>query len=381
MERIIALLLLLAAAFPGSAQEVPTPERLDTLTYLHYIAGEWEEIVALKADANALEYDHYVWRIRSGTAHYYTENYHQSVRDFERALEFWPESEEALAWLYFAYKGAGRFGDALLLKRDHELVLTPDSIPDGSRVYTINAEGGAKMSTLDSIGTMRWTAAGASHPLGKTTYLYHGLANLQQDFYWGGLSQYQYYLRMFVPIDMGWVMEPSMHIVYVAPEEFDNYTDVHANLQFTRSLYQWKIGGGFGFGSYNGTDQVQLNGTGAWYPLGSYRLEVAAEGLLTVNSDSSQASIAPRATWWPGTWWYVGARGRIGELTNFTSDRAYAVNNSIYATRSQWGLNAGFIVKQQHEVYLMYNESTKYEHFLDQEFTYRSIVAGLKIRL
>lgn len=68
-------------------------------------------------------------------------------------------------------------------------------------------------------------------------------------------------------------------------------------------------------------------------------------------------------------------------MTNFYSDRASVVNNSIYATKSQWGLHAGLIIKQKHELYVLFQQSAKHEQFLNEDFTFNTLVGGIKFRL
>ena len=140
----VFVILLFIGLVPGiaSAQQKLSFQEIDRLTLESFNQGDWHEVVRVANIGYSLGIDYFYLRLRSGIALYNLEKFERAIRDFKKALGYSENDALTLEYLYYAYKGAGRHGEASMLIRNMPLSLKDRMIPADKSLFA-SAEGGA----------------------------------------------------------------------------------------------------------------------------------------------------------------------------------------------------------------------------------------------
>lgn len=112
MRRLI-LILLLFSGVVAHGQEL-TFKQVDTTTNNQYLRGDWRELTVSGREALDAGIDYYYLQMRIAYAWFSMGRYRQAIKHYRNALNHNSSDHLANEYLYYSYKYAGRYNDALL---------------------------------------------------------------------------------------------------------------------------------------------------------------------------------------------------------------------------------------------------------------------------
>lgn len=99
--RILTLALSLLIASAVNAQVSWTPAYVDSITYQYYLEGDWDRVIQTGNCAVDSGIDFKFLQQRMGYAHYLKSDFYESMRHYEKALQYDPSDQVSILYLYY----------------------------------------------------------------------------------------------------------------------------------------------------------------------------------------------------------------------------------------------------------------------------------------
>lgn len=245
--KVIYLILLHCVTIRGVVvtADAQTPAgifRADALTYRYYLEQKWDSLTNAGKNFIRDGIDFYYLRMRLGIAYYEKNNYSLAIPHFRKALQFDPNNQVALEYLYYSYLFLNRDMDAHLTGKgltpetQERLGIQPRFITSLSTDYTYRTfrpepysfpvpdltEG--KQQIPEQMHNLNLTLTQFA---GKRIRLIHSFTNFkQQSTYYEKTSardylfeawsnQYQYYLNLSFLVVPGFAVSTWGHYIYL----------------------------------------------------------------------------------------------------------------------------------------------------------------------
>lgn len=366
----VVLCIMLMSAPAALAQSSASYEE-DT-RYLYDMA-RWTALVQLSKRALDAGFETYSIRYRYSVALFETGRWNEAEQSLERTIELNPFDGDARTMLRDLYLRTGRHNEA-------------DRIRKVPFVRMFAIEYGQKSSDSDDVGILQYADLSLRHRLAKGSSVTWSVGGLDQDVYWGSISQRQGYAR----IDQAF---RSNFTLTVAATALEYSYDVVAN----------------------GTSDQDIAWTGS-VELGKrfQDLAVVAQASITDVYDRKNRQLGVKLDTYPGLWaswrvsvnpflvadeslskrgisasvhWYgrhnaeLAISGYSSDAFNVVEDAGYIVNNSLDRTRYRVGLYAQRNIVRRVPVFSLVQYERKEERFFG--FWYNSVnwFVGIKYQL
>lgn len=265
----LVMILLLFFAGLANAQLENDFRRVDSSMYHASISENWDEVIQVGKEALRHDIDYYYLRMRMGLAYFNKQNYRNSAKQMEKALEFNPEDPLAKEYLYYALIYSGQDDEATWASsRWSQSFKNEKGIKNSKVIESIFLEAGPEFSNnydknemgklpqyltyreQDLYGNNFYSHLGFSLNPGKRISLYAGYSNLTisrqatvqytwekpdsvMNYVWGfekyfpsepgleqavydyNISQNSFYLNARILLGKGWSLTPSIHYIHV----------------------------------------------------------------------------------------------------------------------------------------------------------------------
>ena len=117
------LIILSLISFPLRAQQKIDAQKMDSLSYNYYMAGDWKQLIEIGkiADENSIDFMYLQQRL--GYANFMLGNNYSAIKHYSNALKFDPADQISHTYLYYAAIQVGDNDMAMF----HASKLTPES--------------------------------------------------------------------------------------------------------------------------------------------------------------------------------------------------------------------------------------------------------------
>ena len=386
MYRLTLIIVLLVAALGATGQN--NPARIDSVTWQHYIANDWDGVLSATRASLRDGIDFYYLRVRAGKATFEKKQYRLAVSHFAEAIRQNPNDDFVNYWHYQSLLMDGRSDEAdaffATLGREATQRLELDPRPAVSFVlaeaqYSASRDAAtlqeAPLSPSDYLayrGVYReqtYTGVGIDHRVNPTFHLFHGLSHLgierthlfqttpdNQYLYEGKVSQVQYFLQGRFQLRKGWGLQASATLLggYSDAAYYtetangmagilpDRYVigDRQVSAAISRSGTWLEPALGFTLGSVGGFTQTQATSRLSVYPLRNANLVLTTQ--FDMHHDGGDDRWKPilqqHLTLKTGPVWWI-AEAASGDIRNFTTLGGYVVYNQPETIKQIKGLS------------------------------------------
>lgn len=317
---IVLLVVLLLNGKPGLGQEKPTFNELDSLTYIQYQNGQWNELIKTGNQALSAGFDYYYLRMRMGIAWFMLERYRLAANHFERALSFNSADPVAFGYLQKCYAWSGMETEAAYMNKRFPyaakstgeknqiirdaIFLTGFSFSESdNKLPGLNLSGDAGIyGEVNLSGNMFFMHAGINYSPRPDLLWFLGFTNTQlakhQRIVAVGLDtinrsytllQNQVYASVPVHLAKGWQIAPALNLVritdrpvmvsydtlnlrYIVDTASSSQTNYVASLKAMKNLTYLGLGASFGFSHMPVSDQLQMSFEINTYPFANLNL-------------------------------------------------------------------------------------------------------------
>ena len=390
---------------------------LDKITSDLYLTGDWEGLIDLTKKINTDHFTTYETEYRLAVAYYSTGNYFDSAAQFEHIIaKYNIKNDLILEYLYYSYLFSGRQQDALLVAKDLPFHLQVKTDTKKYRfIDQITAEGGLKLSDSEDLGinNLTYFNAGIGQQLGYKTLLKHAFTNISQDYIDFNYKQKEYYGSIRYQMGKGLTLIPSYHYVNTAEEELsyvpnssfgknkpmnsqETETSSTAHAEIKTNIFhlavkkQWNrffISPNIIYittnnnqtGNYNKM-QYGLN-TGLSLKPTHDKLWIGGGVDLIANDYDNNLIWNAKAYYGIGTKAYLYLRYLSANTSDFVLEDAMYYYNSVSVMKDNLSATFGYRFSPKFLWYLNYQFENAKDIDHDLNFTYNTIITGLKIDL
>jgi tetratricopeptide (TPR) repeat protein len=204
-------------------QEVPDFKYYDSLTYILYTDGKWDELIVLGNEAVSKGVDYKYLRQRIGYAYFVRGDYYGALSEFEKALSFDSFNQFTLEYLYYSLLYTGKEEYAGLIEKKLNPVLRKTlGIEQTELVRSLELEYNFKYAGTMLRSNPQYYRLGAGTKLGHRVSLmqsiskYNQVVEIQQD----GLamvlsnSQTEYYSLLNLQVKNHLVARAGYHYLH-----------------------------------------------------------------------------------------------------------------------------------------------------------------------
>jgi tetratricopeptide (TPR) repeat protein len=387
-KNIILLFLLMLSEF-ALAQDHKDFAYYNQETYTLYTEANWTKLIPLAKESLKNGHDSYYIRMRLGIALYEQKKYIQAKKQFEKALDHFPLSDDARSYLYYCF---------LLLGRNQEAMHHSDTAGLKPNFFqSALFEPGIKLSDNQaSTRDTKFVFIGLNHNFGRSVSFFHGYQRLSSDFayaisgpsgpgYGGGngqesiysIDQNEYYATLNIFAGQGFYVSPAFHVLHVLLDEGNSNNHVYS-IQLAKWLGLVKLYGGYSYAAINDQKQTQTEGGMILYPRGNTNLYLQTQA--TYHLQNSIGNIV----WYnkvgvkvfPGTW--VDFFMSAGDMINFSELNSLVVYNQLDVIKSRWGFSIHQLLGK-HAMYLKYIRENKEEFNTAIPFAHHDIILGINL--
>ncbi len=384
MRLTIVILCTLAWLNKAQAQEL-TYASADDSTYQQLISKRYKALIITGKQALAQHIDFYYLRMRLGIGYYNQQQYRLALPQFEAANKMNPAEVTCQEYLYYSYLLVGRTQDANALASTlsnemqtrinyHKTIIDAVTLGVGTGFNNNVATG--KSTTIigaENIygsalyqGNTAFYSALVTHTLANRLQLMYGFSgfniaslgvvNTPNDFKTIAFNNtnYQYNLGANYQLRHGFNASVGAGVY---PQNFSNYSgEFNATLNSydfkTTTTHQNSWAGtatigkqgrylhgllGVAMGNFVSTNQLQLEGTLVYYPLGNNNLyEISA---ITYKTESNQFIISQKAGGKLFKWLWIEAKASYGNHSNYISQGGFLTYNTADALQLIAGMD------------------------------------------
>lgn len=101
------LIILSLISFPLRAQQKIDAQKMDSLSYNYYMAGDWKQLIEIGKIANESDVNFKYLQQRLGYANFMLGNYFSAIKHYSNALKFDPTDQISHTYLYYAANQVG----------------------------------------------------------------------------------------------------------------------------------------------------------------------------------------------------------------------------------------------------------------------------------
>lgn len=390
MHKILILTAFFAISNLALAQEQRDFAFYNNETYALYMKANWEELIPMAKESLKNGFDSYYIRMRFGIAFYEQKKYTQALKQFEHALDFFPESPDAKSYMHYCYR---------LLDRSKEAFLYGSENDENPKIFqSLYFEPGIKLSDNEALTRNTYYAfIGLNHEFGKRISLFHGYQRLESDFAYistinggpgpgGGMLQSEsiykvfqneYYGALSFFIGNGFYLSPAYHYQGVKGDGYLSYNNV-GSIRLTKWAGKFKIHAGYYYSDINNLNQQQVELGVTFYPFGNTNLSLQTQATNHIQENISTSvyynKLGVKVS--PTTW--LEASISYGDMINFSELNSYVVYNQLDKITSRWGVSINQLLGK-HVLYLSYVRENKEEYSTEIPFSHNDIIVGLNL--
>lgn len=373
MKLVIVTVVVAISMMSGVPVMAQSSASFEEDTRYLYDMARWAALAQLSERALDAGFETYSIRFRYSTALIETGRWNEAEQSLKRTIDLNPFDRDARTMLRDLYLRTGRHNEADRIRKVPFL-----------RMFAI--EYGQKSSDTDDVGILQYADVSLRHRLAAGSSVTWSVGGLQQDVYWGSISQRQGYAR----IDQALWSNFSLTAAVTALE------------------YAYDV-------ASDGTSDEDMAWTGS-VELGKrfQDLAVVAQASLTDVYDRTSRQLGVKLDTYPGMWaswrvsvnpfivaddslskrgistsvhWYgrhnaeLAISGYSSDAFNVVEDAGYIVNNSLDRTRYRVGFYAQRNVVRHVPVFSLVQYERKEERFFG--FWYHSVnwFVGIKYQL
>lgn len=364
------------------AQQPPDSRKMEDSTYALFLKKEWKQLA--KAGNYALKHgmDYHLIRTRLGIAAYEQQHYRRAIKHFRAAQKFNSNDPLTNECLYFSSLFAGRESDARLTAK-----LLPDSVKRkyGIKQYKafdfIYSEGGIKHSSKqDSVKDFTYYHQGINHHVGYRVSIYQGFTGLNGRYYWGSFGQLQYYISCSVRPFWGFTVTPALHFLWINALPHLRETPMLASLELKKSFRFAELSASGSYSNLAGAEQLQQGISALIYPFAGQKLALAGTAFRQQVKGNESYVYLPSLLMQPLKWLHINLQYYYGNTLNLNEANGLFVNNSIDLTKQKISLLLNIYLNKWLSVYLFLQQEQKTEKFFKADYTFNTIIGGIKIR-
>ena len=214
------IIFLLSCNIIAKSQETLEFRKLDSLTYLYYQNGEWDNLIRLGTQAINQNIDYKFLRQRLGYAYFIKSDYIESRKNFLKAYSFDSYDTFTLTYLYYSYLNSGKpeyaayFAGKLNKDIRNKLPFSNYQL-----IESIDLEYNYKFSDAISRSDPRYYHLGINSRFGSGFQLYQMVSNYKQQFsiqYPGysdilSIKQPEYYALLKYTFSPHWTAKTAYH--------------------------------------------------------------------------------------------------------------------------------------------------------------------------
>lgn len=368
--RTIILLLLWTSQSFVLAQSSSSYE--DDTRYL-YEMSRWAALAQLSERALDAGFETYAIRFRYAAALMELGRWNEAEGSLKRAIALNPFDRDAKRMLRDLYVRSGRQNDA-------------DRIQKVPFLRMVAVEYGQKMSDSDDVGVLQYADLSVRHKIARGSSATWSVGGLQQDVYWGSISQRQGYLRF----DQSLAGNMTFIAAATALEYAYDVTDSGVSEQDVAWTGSIELGRRFQdlavTGQASVTDVYSRLHRQAGIKLDTYpglwaSWRVSVNPFIVVDDSLSKRGIAASVHWYGKNNAELGLSGYSSDAYNVVEDAGYIVNNGLDRTRYRVGLYAQRNVVKHVPLFTLVQYERKEEQFF--RFWYHSVnwFVGIKYQL
>lgn len=284
-------------------------------------------------------------------------------------------------FLFHNYINTNQYHQAARISNNTLRYLPDYALP---AVHLIHAEGGAKVSSNDSLyQPLYYMQIGVGARV-KQLLWYQALTHLSQQTYYGTIQQWQYYTAVQVPIKRNWVITPAFHLLSFntsnAPAVYTesppkgnpwvtslNVSKNHRNLLYSLSMV---------YAGMNHENQFQVQPQVTWWPRYNNTLFIQLAANYLTESNTTQ-------------WCYSLGFQPLSRLTistaysdlharNFVEQNGYLVNNAYDKTQDRFQVMAVYRFNHGWTPYGLYQLENKIESTTDLAYRLNMFMFGIR---
>lgn len=415
---------LLITAPPDS---LPEPELIndlsseaaiaEDLSYRYYLSKEWTKLLPYTQKQFRTGNDYYFMRMRAGIAAYELKQYREACLHFEKALDFKPNDDIALEYLYFALVYSERGDEALQLRRKFSAELKQRlGIKHDSALMSVYNETGLKTTDNANFGNAVYTQLNVQHNVNGRFSLLHSGNYFTQTEKRFSVEQSQYYLRATVPLKRGFGFVLAGHAIQMDLQERKAYTttvvaSVPADPRFPNSndtktivasvsaesltpvqrqsyiacaavtqeqkLFSWQLGASYA--QLDTTTQLQVNINAQVFPFKNNSLVLGSNVYWHQEKQNTAVAIVPYVVWHPVQKLYLTAAWFTNTGNNISEYNAQLFTNSIDYTRQRYRASLYYGIQTRLWMFGTVGYELK-EHIIDNyTYAYYIYAVGLKL--
>ncbi len=410
---------LLYIFFIGLSTLVFSQEKdLEKLSSDLYIIGDWEGLTELSKKINSGHFATYETEFRLAVAYYSTGNYFDSTKQFEHIISKYNIKNDLITeYLYYSYLFSGRQHDALLVAKDFPFHLQVKTDTKKYRfINDISAEGGLKLSSSKEKGidNLTYFSTGLGQQLGYRTKLQHAFTNISQDYINFNYKQKEYYGSIRFQISKGFTLIPAYHYASTDEEtssytQIDSYrnndqmnssgpdwtgTDSYSSLKIKTNIFhlalkkQWNrffISPNIVYISSNNNQSGTYNkiqygiNTGLNVKSTHDKLWLGAGLDLVDNGYDNDLLWNIKAYYQFGTKAYFYMRYLNANTSDFVLEDAMYYYNTVSMMKNSISTTFGYLFSPKISWYLNYQFENARDTDFNLNFTYNTIITGIKI--
>jgi tetratricopeptide (TPR) repeat protein len=368
------------------AQSVANYPAIDKQTYYAFIEKDWATVIDVGQKALKEGIDYGYLRYRLGIAFYELKQYRFAIQHLEKAVELNEFDDLSKEYLYYAYLFSERFSDAEKLANTFSKALKKRINRTVSPlISTVLIDGGVKLSSFDSLKTMSFASFGIGHKIGeKGASAFHNLSTVNQQVYYGKISQNEYNLTVNIPLKNSLTIQPNVHLIDLNLVSSSPYVNSFHRTDF---LVAAQISKGFDLfdlivnasqsNLYN-KSQTQLGVGINYFPLSNNQLVLSANGTFQKDSTIStflyQIGVRYKAT----NQLELSANYYAGNALNTNELNGYLVNNSYDILKDRIGLKMRFFPTNHVIIYALGQLENRTESYYKVAYKNTTLAAGLQ---
>lgn len=381
----------------------------DSSHYVHYVLGDWDEVIALGKEAKRQGISNHYLHSRNGYALYMEGRYMAAAEEFRRAVRINPYPDFAQTWLLWSQQAAGMCSEAFLTRAKMSGAQRESIGAKGPKLLDgLSVTCGYRISTGDTlIGGTPVAALMLSHRFGSRLHLEHGASYLSVPRFYGDAWQVSYLAQLGIQLSPRWNIKPAFTANHWNTRNRTTDTDSAStefgaalSLQFRMKNVALNIYGGYlesstGYTVGETGRNLATWGLGGitlgWYPLGNLNLYTFTSAHYSQFSYyealvSARQTIGGRifkGTWLTGTYtWGRPMFHMMGHRATFADNGLEPLDHSgsaqlLFSPKGTWGVSLTYSVESRRIRLPSSDPST----FSDKVFLYHGIFAGFQLQL
>ncbi|KAB2879456.1 hypothetical protein F9K33_09340 [bacterium] len=363
---------------------------VDKITYSLWLEKEWDKLIIEGKKSLDHGIDFYYLRVRMGIAYFEKQNYHQSIRHFEKAYAVNSVETFLKEYLYYSYLYSGRQTEAEILAatfswqlkekigiKENNLIDQLDftynsgfiANPSVTNKYSINIDSQKNGAQYISKGHHYFNLS-LKHSLNPKISIFHAYSYIAKTSFvysqQGGIfssnpdyktSLHQYYLSGNARLAKGLNMLLGLHYINIRyPVEVTDFrqgqnrittqtfseNDIVSFVSIYRNFSYFTLGASFYYAGLNNARQIQGDFLLTLYPLGNlnlYTVSTVSYQSETNSGDRSQNRLIfdqlmgfklTSRIW-------IEGYGSLGDMHNFLRNDGFVVYNGTDIIKRRYG--------------------------------------------